>query len=294
MGIRSVLAVVAASWAAAGGGAWGQNAPAFPAAFDRDTLLLWLQRETDIVPDRVVAVTPQAVTSVVSTFPGGGGQPPRVVIRAEALSAETYAQAGALSWHVSVSADCAGRRIRLGETTGYPQRNLLGERRTLRPAESDWRPIQAGTALELAWRAACEPAFRGPFHGESLRMARADAAADAAPAPPQAASPQPAEPSPSYAPEAAAPATSVPAPAAAKAGSGPVVQVGAAPTEAEARRLLETLPGGLAGHEGRVETATVSGRVWRRAVVGGFADRAAAVQFCDALKRARRDCFVRN
>lgn len=284
MGIKGFLTAAAAMWAA-GGAAWAQNAPAYPPSFDRDALLLWLQRETDIMPERVVAVTPQAITSVVSTFPGGGGQPPRLVIRAEALSPETYAQTGALSWHVSMSADCQGRRIRLGETTGYQQRNLLGERRTLRSAEADWRAPPSGTALELAWRAACDAQFRGPFHGERLRMASPEGPDEAQPAP-QA---QPASPPPPASPPASAPRT-----AATKPSSGPVVQVGAAPTEAEAQRLLANLPAALDGRDSWVETATVGGRVWRRAVVGGFADRADAGRFCEALKRAGRDCFVRD
>lgn len=262
----------AAAWLAGGGGAAAQDPIAFPAALDRETLLNWLRRETDITPERVVAVTPQALTAIVSTFPGGGGQPPRVVIRAEALNRDTYAQTGALSWHVSISADCEGRRIRLSETTGYDQRNLLGERKAIRAAEPEWRTTPPGTALELAWRAACEPGFQGPLHGEGVKMSQTEPA----PSP----SPAPSEPAP---PAASAPPR-----------TGAVVQVGAAPTEAEARKLLEALAPRLQGREAWVESATVGGRLWRRALVGGFADRAAAARFCAALKSAGRDCFVRN
>src|SRR4051812_42323780 len=133
------LAVVGAV-GLAGAQASAQDAPSFPRALDHDALLTWLQRETDITPERVVAVTPQAITAVVSTFPAGGGQGPRVVIRAEALNGETYARTGALSWHVSLSADCTGHRVRLGDTTGYPQRNLLGERRGVGAAQNDRGP----------------------------------------------------------------------------------------------------------------------------------------------------------
>jgi DNA polymerase-3 subunit beta len=38
--------------------------------------------------------------------------------------------------------------VKLGDTTGYPERNLLGERKVLRPAEADWRSPEAGTASE--------------------------------------------------------------------------------------------------------------------------------------------------
>jgi len=266
------------------------NPPIYPPSLDREPLLAWLQRETDITPDRVVAVTPQAVTSVVSTFPAMPGTGPRVVIRAEALSAETAAQTGALSWHVSLNADCEARRVRLGDATGYAERNLLGERKLLRAGDSNWRPPEKGTALEAAWRYACEAGFKGPFQGEGLKVAKADA-------PPATTAPAP-EPKPVAKPEpAAAPAAPKPKPVAqaptttpARGRSGLVVQVGASTSEAEAKGLLKTLG---RGREGWVETATVDGKVWRRAVVGGFADGAEATRFCADLKAAGRSCFVR-
>ncbi|MDZ4372628.1 MAG: hypothetical protein U1C74_14555, partial [Phenylobacterium sp.] len=222
MTLRTKLAGLAAIVAVAGAGAAaGQDAPVFPVSLERESLLLWLQRETDIMPDRVLAVTPQAITSVVSTFPSGGGNGPRVVIRAEALSAETQMRTGALSWHVSMQADCQGRRIRLGETTGYPRRNLLGERMLLRAAEADWRAADRGTALDSAWRAACEPGFKGPFQAGPVQVAKPDAGPPVAPAPAPPSSPAPA-------PIPSAPAT--PAPAGAY-----LVQVGATTSETEAR-----------------------------------------------------------
>ncbi|HKP77887.1 MAG TPA: surface-adhesin E family protein, partial [Phenylobacterium sp.] len=168
---RSVGAVAAGVWLAGAGLAAAQDVTTFPSSLDREPLLAWLRRETDIMPERVVAVTPQALTSVVSTFPAGGDSGPRVVIRAEALSAETFAHTGALSWHVSMSADCQGRRVRLGETTGYRERNLLGERKVLRLAEPDWRAPEPGTALEAAWRSVCEADFKGPFQAAAVRVA---------------------------------------------------------------------------------------------------------------------------
>jgi len=275
---RGVGAVAAGVWWAVAGAAVAQTAPAFPASLDRGPLLAWLQRETDIMPERVVAVTPQALTSVVSTFPAAAGSAPRVVIRAEALSAETVAHTGALSWHVSLSADCQGRRVRLGETTGYQDRNLLGERNVLRMAESEWRKPEPGTALEAAWRSVCQADFKGPFQAAAVKVAQADAPAAA----PVSAAPQP-----------AAAATARPAaPKAARSG-GMVVQVGASTSEVEARGLLKALDASLAGREAWVETAQVDGKTWRRAVVGGFADAADAARFCAGLKAAGRGCFVR-
>ncbi|WP_293899192.1 surface-adhesin E family protein, partial [Phenylobacterium sp.] len=183
-----VMLAGAVAMGLAGGAASAQPSgqPRFPPSLEREPMLAWLQRETDILPDRVVAVTPQALTSIVSTFPAGGGQGPRVVIRAEALSAETYARTGALSWHVSMTADCQGHRVRLGDTTGYSERNLIGDRRLLRAAETEWRAPEPGTALDNAWRAACDTSFKGPFEAPSVKVTRADVPppATAAPAAP--------------------------------------------------------------------------------------------------------------
>ncbi len=84
--MRAVGALTVSLLSLAGAGAATAQTSPFPAALERETLLVWLQRETDILPDQVVAVTPQALTSVVSTFPAGAGPGPRLVIRAEALS----------------------------------------------------------------------------------------------------------------------------------------------------------------------------------------------------------------
>lgn len=272
------VGVVAFVWLAGACPAAAQNAPVFPTSLDRGPLLAWMQRETDILPDRVVAVTPQALTSVVSTFPAAPGTSPRVVIRAEAMSAEAYAHTGALSWHVSLNADCESRKVRLGETTGYAERNLLGERRMLRVSETDWRTPEPGTALEAAWRAACQKDFKGPFHAAAVTVAQAD--------PPNAPTPT----------AKANPAAPQPAakPAPPRARAGVVVQVGATTSEAEARGLLSALQARLGGREAWVETASVDGKLWRRAVVGGFADGAEAARFCASLKAEGRGCFVRS
>ena len=66
-------------WLAGAGVVHGQTA-SFPVALEREALLVWMQRETDILPDQVVAVTPQALTSIVSRFPTGAGPGPRLVI----------------------------------------------------------------------------------------------------------------------------------------------------------------------------------------------------------------------
>lgn len=228
---RGVAWVVAGAWLSGAGMAGAQTTIAYPASLDRDPLLAWLQRETDIEPDRVVAVTPQAVIAVVSTFPSGPGSEARVVLRAEALNADTVVRSGAVSWHVSMSADCKGRRVRLGETTGYPGRNLLGDRSPLRPAETEWRTPDAGAALDAALRAVCEPNFKGPFQGPGLSVARQDAPVVKA---------APASPPPSQSAEKPPPPAK-PAAVARKPSARTVVQIGASPSEADARALIAAL-----------------------------------------------------
>ncbi len=276
---------------------WAQTST-FPPALEREALLVWLQRETDILPSQVVAVTPQAVTSIVSTFPAGVGQGPRIVIRAEALSREIFARTGAMSWHVSLNADCQNRRIRLGETTGYSERNLLGVRKVLREAETVWRAPEPGTALEHAWRAACDPEFTGPFRSSSVKLAQIDAPpTESAPAPPPPAeSPKPAEsPTPAVVARVAPPVKALPRelPASSSAG-GASVQLGAMTTDQAARNLLNSLSSRMQGRRTWVEKADVGGRTWHRALAGGFADFAEAARFCGNLNAAGVPCFVRR
>lgn len=300
MRVGAGAAGAAACWLACAGLADAQTTT-YPTPLEREPLLVWLQRETDILPNQVVAVTPQALTSIVSSFPAGGGLGPRVVIRAEALTPEIVARTGAMSWHVSLSADCSGRRVKLGETTGYPERNLLGERKVLRMADAEWRALEAGTALEHAWRAACDPAFAGPFRSASVKLAQTDGAAAPAstsspatpvqPAPVQPAPGRAAAPPPQRS-QTPPPPPKAPAPQPARRG-GLVAQVGAVASEADARALLSSMSDRIAGQPTWVEAADVGGRTWRRAIVGGFADGPAAARFCADLRAAGRACFVR-
>jgi septal ring-binding cell division protein DamX len=215
---------------------------------------------------------------------------------------------------VSLTADCAGRRVKLGDTTGYPERNLLGERKVLRPAEADWRTPEAGTALENALRAACNPAFKGPFAGEAAQAT--DTQASAAPAPvaqasdskapiPQAAAPPPKAtpaPRPPRVPKPAAtvsPAATATVPPAATTSPAPKapprasisVQIGAYASQAEAQAAFATLP---QDRTRSVEQAAVGGRTWYRLIVWGFASVQDAQRYCDQRKAAGGACFVRT
>jgi hypothetical protein len=285
---------IAMLWLAGSGVARAQTA-SFPAALEREALLVWMQRETDILPSQVVAVTPQALTSVMSSFPNGAGSGPRLVIRAEALSSELQSRTGALSWHVSLNADCENRRIKLGETTGYSERNLLGERKVLRAAETGWRTPEPGTAVDHAWRAACEPGFAGPFKSSAVKLAQAESPRPSAvPEPGPQTPPQARAVAPVAAVAVARPAIPpVTLPASAKS-AGVAAQLGAVGSDAAARALLVSLRGRLAGRTTWVERADVAGRTWHRALAGGFADAAEATRFCAGLKAAGQSCFVRS
>jgi hypothetical protein len=290
--MRAHMLAAGAVWLASAAAA---AEPTFPPSLQREPLMAWLQRETDIRPDSVVAVTPQVITAIVSSFPAGGGQGPRVVIRAEALSPDTFARTGALSWHVSLSADCLSRLVKLGETTGYPERNLLGERRALRPEEADWRKPTPGTALDNAWRAACDKDFRGPLQSPELQMTRPDPQSPLARRTPPGKA-QAAQTAPPPAPSASAGRvmSAVATAPVTRPMSRLAVQVAAVSSEAEARAVLASLGRQVGSRKTWIETGTVGGRVWRRALVGGFANAAEATQFCAQLKSAGRNCFVRT
>jgi len=216
-----------------------------------------------------------------------------MVLRAEALSAEIRSGTGALSWHVSLTADCKGRRIRLGETRGYSERNLLGTRNVLRPAETTWRTPEPGTAAEHSWRAACEPGFQGPFKSAAVRLAQADQPTPTSSLttdrPAALAEPAAVVADSTPDPNRAAPRASRPVARA----SGLVVQLGALASEASAKQLLSSLGGRLGGRSTWVAKADVSGRIWYRAMAGGFVDAGEAARFCAGLKTAGLSCFVR-
>jgi cell division septation protein DedD len=85
---------------------------------------------------------------------------------------------------------------------------------------------------------------------------------------------------------------------AAKAMSGPMVQIGAFSTEALAEQSMNAvaakIPGRTAGKTLKVEKAEIGGKTLNRALVGGFASKADADSFCSALKAQGGDCSVRE
>jgi hypothetical protein len=94
-------------------------------------------------------------------------------------------------------------------------------------------------------------------------------------------------------PPAPQPKPRAPAPTPAAQG-GPMAQIGALNSEADARRAFAAL-GDLArgGLSGVIQPSMVGERIYYRALVEGFSSRAEAVTFCAAVTRKRGTCFVR-
>ncbi len=288
-------------------GAQTPQTPAFPVTTDRQDLVGWLRRETDITPAQVVAVSPSAVTAVLGAIDTASPRGMRMALRAEAIDAEVSAREGMLSWHMVVEADCEGHRLRLGETTGYVGRNLLGEGRRIRPGSETWTAPPAGAQLESVWRAACEPDFQRPL--VTTRALSAPRAASPSlqlrpmliqdlrtPVTRSASKPDPVvAPSPASAPPIVRMTAVVTPPDPPRAGA--TVQLGAMATRGAAEAMLAglrtNLVGAMHGLSTRVSPAGVGGRTVYRALVTGFARSVDAQQFCAGLKTDGVACFVR-
>ena len=283
--------------AAGGACAQGQTVVTFPIAMDRQDLIAWLRRETDITPSQVVAVSPSAVTAVLGAIETTSPRGLRMALRAEAIDAQVSAREDALSWHMVVEADCQGHRLRQGETTGYAGRNLLGDGRKIRPASDSWSEPPKGSQLDNVWRAACEPDFQRPL--SAPRQMAATGAAPPAPLPLR----------PMLIQDVHAPATPTadpePSPVRAMAAASEpeaprsvaTVQLGAMATRAAAEAMLAKMKtsfvGAMHGLSTRVAPASVGGRTVHRALVTGFARTVDAQQFCTGLKTSGVACFVR-
>lgn len=236
----------------------------FPPVRDADALGAWLQAAAGLDPSQVVAVTPSAVTAIVARGAPAEGRVD-LTLRAEALTPEAADRAGVLAWQMRLSADCASGLVRTGETLGYANRAPDGAPVTMSPARPDWRRPAPGTALERAWRAACDAAFQPPLAPALVKASTGTARDVVAEAPSR---------------------------------RGPrLAQVVSSPVQADAERRIETLRARFgeqfAGLETRVETAQVRGRTVYRGLVAGFAGHDEAAAFCASLKRRGQDCLAR-
>jgi hypothetical protein len=273
----------------------------FPEAQDRDALNRWLVEAAGIAPDRVITVTATTATAVVSPLPprAAGGD---VTLRAEALTQEAAARGGVLAWQVKVAVDCRGGRVRLGATTGFPDRHAATEGVELAPAEADWRTPAPGTPLHDAWRAVCDPAFRPPLSEALVTAASAPQPQPASAPLPEAGPEPPAAPAPAPTSRPALPKPSAAKPPAARVAPGPAIaaeaQVLSSSSQDGTRRGLAAVSGRFAaafvGRKTRIEVATVGGRMVYRGLVTGFDSRADLAGFCRTLKTGGQDCLVRE
>jgi outer membrane biosynthesis protein TonB len=122
-------------------------------------------------------------------------------------------------------------------------------------------------------------------------------AVDLKPAQP-APAPKTAAPAATPAPKAAEPAKPAATPAPAKTASGVAgVQIGAFSSKALAdagwNDAARIAPGAIAGKGKTVEPVQVNGSTLYRTTVTGFSSRSDAQQFCQALKAAGKNCFVK-
>lgn len=192
------------------------------------------------------------------------------------------------------------------------------------PAPAGEQPTDPAASLQIYQDeapAAGQPTFTPPPEEPAPRAAPSTQVAQApAPLPPaqpasKAAELKPAQPAPD--PKASAPAPKTPAPAAktpdpapktpAPAAAAPKpavvsggaagVQIGAFSSKALAdagwNDAARIAPGAIAGKGKTVEPVQVNGSTLYRTTVTGFGSKAEAKAFCDALKAAGKNCFVK-
>jgi hypothetical protein len=300
-GLALALAVAAASVAAQAQSA-GVSYPRSRALPD---VAAWLASDTPLQPSQVVDVGPSAITAVTSSTPTGSPRGFLAHISAEAIDPSIGRQEEIVSWTIPVEVDCEKRLVRLGDMTGYPSRDLKSSPRVVRAADTAWVTPSANAPLGAVMRALCDREFKRPFGGVTR------AAAKPADLPPKSAKPAKtpaAGPPPpvltEIPPTAPQPLTTAAAKAAKELpqpahGASPfAVQVGASPSQDDAKGLLakvqKKFAEALKGFKTDVQTAQVDGKTVYRAVVTGFAGQGDALNLCDQLKAGGQACFVRR
>ncbi|WP_374570837.1 SPOR domain-containing protein [Phenylobacterium sp.] len=313
----------AAVCAAMAGAAWAQQAVVLPSSLDRNTLVAWLQANTNLDPNSVISVSPANVIGVmaVNRTDAPSGSVFRAQIRSEVISAETIGETGNYSWAADVEVDCQSRKGKVNRILDFPLRNLRGPPREA-GGSAEWVSPPSGTHLFTVVSAVCDQGFRRPL-APVQQLAQApqqqpQLQAQAQPQPrPQApiapppvqqapaSAPQPAparqaapSPAPAMRPPVAAPAPQPPRPVAPGPRSPVAVQIGASDSEAGAIKALQSAAARfgdrLAGTSFATVKVDVGGRTLYRALVHGFPTSGDAQGFCAAYKASGHDCFVRS
>ncbi|HXQ09553.1 MAG TPA: SPOR domain-containing protein [Caulobacteraceae bacterium] len=168
------------------------------------------------------------------------------------------------------------------------------------PEQPRPRPIARPAPTPPVTAASLRPAEPAPtIVAQNTVRSPVQATAKIAPPPPKA-PPAPKTVVAKLAPPKAPPAVKVP-PAepttAPTTGGEALVQIGALSSPALADKawgdVAKQMSGAMSGKTRKVETTSKDGKTFYRAYVGGFADHAAAVGFCSALKAKGTFCIVR-
>jgi len=327
---RPFVLLAAAILAGAGPAAAQGVGATYPKSRALSDVASWVTTDTPLQLSQVVDVGPSAVTAVTSATPTGEPRGFIANIASEAIDPSIGKQEDILSWRIPVEIDCEHRTVRLGDMTGFPSRDLKSVPRVVRQADSQWVQPSASAPLGAVLKAMCDRDFKRPF-ASGTRVATAKAPEPKAkreppagpppevvalnpPTKPQpltsaAANPRPskaedakaakAKPAPVETAEAAAPPPKPKAERAIAHGASPyAVQVGASPSQDDARGLLgrvqKKFAGELSGLKTDVVAAQVDNKTVYRALISGFAGPGDANALCGQLKAGGQACFVRK
>jgi cell division septation protein DedD len=288
----------------------------YPKSRSLSDVAAWVATDTPLQLSQVVDVGPSAVTAVTSAAPTGEPRGFLANIASEAIDPSIGRQEDILSWKIAVEIDCDRRAVRLGDMTGYPGRDLKTAPRIVRQGDNQWVQPSGSAPLGAVLRALCDREFKRPFaNGTKVASAKSPEARPK-PQPPPGPPPTvvaltpPTKPQPLASAAAAEGASSVPAPGGKPAkpapsaqpvghgGSPYAVQVGASPSQDDAKGLLgrvqKKFSGELAGLKTDVVAATVDGKQVYRALISGFGGAKDANALCEQLKAGGQACFVRK
>ena len=264
-----------------------------PAA-DREAAIRRLREWTGLPARAAVAVTPEMAVALIGR--GAPGKAPGrldgVELQGEVLD-ETFAQVrGWRSMRLKVDIACRdGGATWARRMTVYPNHDRGGG-----PSEAatptGWVRPKPEAYLGQVVTALCGQALASNHEAPLPSPLSPESPVDTSPAPRR--TPpvlRPAIPLPS------APPAPLPKPARPPASDAASVQIAASPVEAEAERANAGAARRLIGADPalrfHVEPARSADRQVFRALVSGFADRAAAQRWCAALKAAGGACFIR-
>jgi hypothetical protein len=324
---RPVVLLAAAALVAAAPAAAQSVGATYPKSRALGDVASWISTDTPLQLSQIVDVGPSAVTAITSVTPTGEPRGFIVSISSEATDPAIGKQEDILSWKIPVEVDCEHRTVRLGDMTGFPSRDLRSAPRVVRQADTQWVQPSSTAPLGAVLKAMCDRDFKRPFASASkVATAKPPPEPKAGPPPVVVALNPPTKPQPLSSAAAGspppAPAASdkadaktklrgpvvaeakaePPAPKPARAvghGSSPyAVQVGASPSQDDAKALIahveKKFSGEVSGFKTDVVAATVDGKMVYRALISGFAGPGDANALCSQLKAGGQACFVRK